>query len=146
VQQPGERLREQGLAGARGADEQDVGLLQLDVGARLLRVLDPTVVVVDRDRELALGLVLADDVLGEELVDLPRLRQGGLVLLLEELVLGDDVEADVDAFVADEDRGAGDEFLDLTLALVAERAPQGVVAGLFLGQVTYLGSGTRGEL
>ena len=36
------------------------------------------------------------------------------------LLIADDVVAEVDAFVADEDRGAGNEFLDLMLALAAE--------------------------
>ena len=58
-EQLGERLREQRLAGAGRADEQDVRLGQLDVvaAARLLLDLDALVVVVDRDRELLLGRV-----------------------------------------------------------------------------------------
>ena len=68
-------LREQGLAGAGGADQQDVRLLELDVVARLLGVLDALVVVVDRDRELLLGLLLADDVVVEHRLDLARLGQ-----------------------------------------------------------------------
>ena len=76
-QQLGQRLREQRLAGAGRADQQDVRLGQLDVvaAARLLLDLDPLVVVVDRDRELLLGLFLADDVLVEELLDFLRDRQ-----------------------------------------------------------------------
>ena len=53
-------LREQRLAGAGGTDQEDVRLLQLDVAARLLGEVDPLVVVVDRDRQLLLGLLLAD--------------------------------------------------------------------------------------
>src|SRR4030095_12069939 len=54
----GERLREQGLAGAGRTDQQDVRLRQLDFipAARLLLDLDPLVVVVDRDRQLLLRL------------------------------------------------------------------------------------------
>ena len=75
-QQLGERLREQRLAGAGGADQQDVRFRELDVvaAARLLLDLDPLVVVVDRDGELLLGPFLADDVLVEELLDLLRRR------------------------------------------------------------------------
>ena len=71
-EQLGERLREQRLAGAGRADQQDVRLGQLDVvaAARLLLDLDALVVVVDRDGELLLGPLLADDVLVEELLDL----------------------------------------------------------------------------
>src|SRR6267154_1904432 len=56
-QQLREGLREQRLAGAGRADEQDVALGQLDVvaAARLLLNLDALVVVVDRDSELFLG-------------------------------------------------------------------------------------------
>ena len=72
----GQRLREQRLAGAGGADQQDVRLLQLDVLARVARlVVDPLVVVVDRDGQLLLGPLLADDVQVEELFDLFRLRK-----------------------------------------------------------------------
>ena len=73
-QQLGERLREQRLAGAGRADEQDVRLRQLDVvaAARLLLDLDALVVVVDRDGQLLLRPLLADDVLVEELLDFLR--------------------------------------------------------------------------
>ena len=75
-EQLGERLREQRLAGAGRADQQDVRLGQLDVvaAARLLLDLDALVVVVDRDGELLLGPLLADDVLVEELLDFLRRR------------------------------------------------------------------------
>ena len=73
----GQRLGQQRLARARRADQQDVGLGQLDVvpAARRLLDLDALVVVVDRDGELLLGALLADDVVVEELLDLRRRRQ-----------------------------------------------------------------------
>jgi hypothetical protein len=82
-------------------------------------------VVVDRDRERALGGVLADDVVVEDVVDLSRLRQ---VLELEggwsgELLV-DDLVAQIDALVADVDAGAGDQLLDLPLRLAAEAAEE----------------------
>jgi hypothetical protein len=49
-----QRLRQQRLAAARGADQQDVGLRQLDVG--FAGVVEALVVVVHRDREHALGM------------------------------------------------------------------------------------------
>ena len=107
-EQLGQRLGQQGLAGAGRADQQDVRLLELDVQlAVLLEVVDALVVVVDRHGELLLGLLLPDDVPVEELLDLLRLGKLGLRRLgLEDPVLGDDVEADVDALVADVDRRA----------------------------------------
>jgi hypothetical protein len=50
--------------------------------------------------------------------------------------LADDVVAQVDALVADEHRRAGDQLLDLVLALAAERAVKRFLAGrraLFIG-------------
>ncbi len=75
-----ERLGEQSLAGARGAQQEDVGLRQLDgvvpvLTAAVLTGLDPLVVVVHRDREGFLGRLLADHVPLEELVDLAGLRE-----------------------------------------------------------------------
>src|SRR5579871_3324472 len=77
----------------------------------------------DRDRQDLLRMVLIDDVVVEDLADLlrrrdsiPRLHQRGFVLL------ADDVHAQLDALVADEDRRPGDELAHLMLALAAERA------------------------
>src|SRR4029077_11286844 len=76
----------------------------------------------DSDRKHLLGVVLADDVVVEDLADLLRGRnivarfpQQGLVLL------ADDVEAKLDAFVANEDGRPGDELAHLVLAFAAER-------------------------
>ena len=65
VEDPRERLREQRLAGAGRAEQQDVRLLQLDVAVAGL-ALDALVVVVDRDREDLLRALLADHVLVED--------------------------------------------------------------------------------
>ena len=108
-----------------GPEQQDVRLLQLDVLLVGLHHLHALVVVVDRHRQRALGLLLADDVLVEDVVDLPRLRE---VLDVEvrrsgELLI-DDLVAEIDALVADVDAGAGDQLLDLPLRLAAEAAEQ----------------------
>jgi hypothetical protein len=80
-------------------------------------------VVVDGDREGALGGVLADDVLLQNVVDLPRFGEG---LQLDRRrsgqLLVDDLVAEVDALVADVDARAGDQLLDLALRLAAEAA------------------------
>jgi len=82
-------------------------------------------VVVDRYGERALGLLLADDVLVEDVVDLARLRE---VLDVERgrggELLVDDLVAEIDALVADVDAGAGDQLLDLALRLAAEAAEE----------------------
>ena len=91
--------------------------------------LDPLVVVVDRHREGLLGRLLAHHVLLEELEDLLRLGELDEPELagLGQLLL-DDLVAEVDALVADVDPGAGDELLDLLLALAAEGALEQVSA------------------
>src|SRR5262249_8944640 len=127
-QQLGKGLREQRLAGARGADQHDIRLVQLDfvAAARLFLDVDPLVVVVDGDGELLLRLLLPDDVLVEELLDLLRRRQrgAGAASGLEAVVVRDDVVADLDAFIADEDGGPGDQLANVVLILVAEGAAQ----------------------
>ena len=134
VEHPGQRLGEVGLAAAGRADHQDVGLGDLDdlvlavLAAHGLEPgLDPLVVVVDRHGERLLRVLLADDVGVEELEDLLGLGQLVEADLgaLAELLL-DDLVAEVDALVADVDAGAGDELLDLLLALAAEGALQQV--------------------
>jgi hypothetical protein len=112
VQQARERLREQRLARARGADQQDVRLGELDV-VLLAAGLQALVVVVDRDREDLLGLDLADHVLVEDLADLVRAGQvalRGLRAVSVARLFTDDVVAEVDALVADETDGPAMSF------------------------------------
>ena len=119
-----------------GPMQQDVRLRQLDVVVVGGAELHPLVVVVDRDRQDLLRLLLADDVVVQELVDLTGLGQlveaelGGL----GELLL-DDLVAEIDALVADVDAGPGDELLDLLLRLAAERALQQLATVSELGHV-----------
>ena len=87
--------------------------------------------VVDRDGQFLLGAFLPDHVEVEELLDLFRFRErsgafqsSGLVLA----VFSDDVEADVDALIADVNRGPRDQLLYVALRLVAEATPQNVAA------------------
>ena len=132
VQDARQRLRQQRLARAGRADQQDVRLGDLDVVV-LLPVRQPLVVVVHRDREHPLGVVLADHVVVQHLADLARRRHAIARLHQVRLVLlADDVHAELDAFVADEHRRPGDELAHLMLGLAAERAIEGVlrIAGL----------------
>src|SRR5439155_14673546 len=84
---------------------------------------DALVVVVDRDREDALGFVLADDVLVEDLVDATRARDLGAetpgLRGLHELFV-DDLPAEGDALVTDVDALSRDELAHLVLTLPAE--------------------------
>src|SRR5450830_16437 len=121
-------LRQQRLAAAGGAEQQDVALLQLDVGLAGGDRLHALVVVVHGHGERALGLLLADHVVVEDRVDVARLGQaleiqsdGRGELLVDDLV------TEVDALVADVHAGAGDELLDLALRLAAETAEQLIV-------------------
>jgi len=138
VEDPRERLREQRLAAAGRAQQQDVRLLKLDVRVAGHHHLDPLVVVVDGHRQRALGGVLTDHVLVQHLVDFPRLRQ---VLDVEcrrsgELLV-DDLVTEVDALVADVHPGACDQLLDLPLGLAAEAAEQLLVGICGSGHIPF---------
>ena len=144
----GEGLREIRLADAGRAEQQYVGFGDLDVGERiraaatperlLLAVelpgrfvqfhVDALVMVVDGDRQRAFRRALPDDVPVEIGADLGGLgqRQGvdiGAVLAF----LRDDVDAQLDAFVADGRAWACDQLAYLMLGLAAERAPRHVL-------------------
>src|SRR5690606_10249684 len=124
VQQARERLREQRLAAARRANQQDVALRKLRVvlAAIAVPVLQPLVVVVDGDGQDLLRPVLADDVLVQHRLDLVRLRQLAPPRLGRVLELfTDDVVAELDALVADEDRRPRDQLANFVLALAAKR-------------------------
>src|SRR5699024_4129612 len=104
------------------------------------------VVVVDRDRQCALGGLLADDVLLEEVEDLPRGGQRRLLLgggLGGLDLLGDDLVAQLDALLADVHPGAGDQPLDLLLRLPAEGAFEHVGSIARTRHVRVLSSGRQ---
>src|SRR6185503_766153 len=140
VQQPRQGLGEERLARSGGPDQQDVGFRKLDFVV-LGEVLEPLVVVVDRDREDLLRLVLADDVLVEDVADLARGRQvrlRALAALVGGGLLANDVVAQLDALVADENRGTGNQLPDFVLALAAERAVEKLLPRRrFLGHYVF---------
>ena len=123
---PRESFGQQCLARAGGADEKDVGLLEL--GGIVVEIgVDSLVVVVHGNGQRLLGPLLPDDVLVQAGLDLGRLGQvdgdGGRLaahLLLE------DVVAELDALVADVDGRTRHELGDLVLPPAAERALDGV--------------------
>src|SRR5207237_8269341 len=84
--------------------------------------------IVHRDREHLLGVILTNHVVVENLAYLlwsgdavARLHQRGFVLL------ANDVHAQLDALVADKDGRGGDELAHLVLALAAERAVERIL-------------------
>ena len=132
VQNLGQRLRHQRLAGAGGADQQDVGLLQLHLGVPHAVHVDALAVVVDGHRQLLLGGFLPDHVLIQELLYFQGLRDlvrgsGGrldLVVLQNRVADRDALVADVGAGIV---AGGGDELSDYVLTLVAKRTPQSII-------------------
>ena len=98
-------LGEQRLADAGGADQQDVGLVELDLVIAQGSGVDALVVIVDGDRQRLLGALLADHVLVQDVLDLLRGRDlrdrfGNFAFF----VLCQDLVAERDALVADVDR------------------------------------------
>ncbi len=87
-------------------------------------MLKPLVVIVDRDRQHALGLRLTDNVVVQERADLLGRRHAAFLATGAGTLdlLADDVVAQLHALVADEDGGAGDQLPDLVLRLAAEGA------------------------
>ncbi len=126
VENTGQGLGEKGFARAGGADEEDVGFLQLQT-VRLQVGPNPFVVVMDRHGQDLFGPFLSDDVLVEDGPNLRRFGDGqlpqGLLLLFH--IFGDDVVAESHALIADVNRRAGDKLLGLRLALPAEGAEEG---------------------
>ena len=136
IENLGERLGEQRLAGAGRADQQDIALLDLDIGERIRlkrgrgvgrrRALqDALVMIVHRDGERLLREVLPDDILVERAADLRRLRHAngrGLPARVLVQLLVEDAFADIDAAVADVNAGAGDELAHFRVAFAAEAA------------------------
>src|SRR5262249_42272869 len=91
-------------------------------------MVEALVVVVNRDRQNLLRVILADHVVVENFANLlwrrnsvARLHQRGFVLL------ANDVHAKFDALVADENGRPGNELAHLVLALAAERAVESVL-------------------
>src|SRR5580704_15218523 len=69
VKHSGKRLRQQGLTGAGGTNQQDIGLTELDI-AGLFVEKNSLVVIVDGNGKLLFGAILADDRANEELFNL----------------------------------------------------------------------------
>src|SRR4029078_3057528 len=137
VQILGQRLREQRLSGARRAHHQDVALLELYVVDVLFLCGDALVVIMDRHGENFFGPFLSDDILIEAMLDLGGFLEFGRNFFLCLFpVFGDDVVAQIDTFVANVDRGSGDEFADFGAALPAERTAKVSIHLFLLGHAS----------
>jgi len=103
-------------------------------------------VVVHRHGQAALGFFLANHVIVEVGLEVGRRRQTVTRALFRAFLgdfIADDVIAQVNAFVANEHRRAGNQLLDLVLALAAERAVQVFfgAGAFFVGHEMALESG-----
>ena len=94
-------------------------VLQIDFHARV----DSLVVVIHSDRQNPFGVLLANHILVKGIFNFVRLwNLGNFTIGLGALILlGDDVVAQLNALIADVNRGPGDELLHLALALTAKR-------------------------
>src|SRR3989475_139556 len=142
VEDARQRLRQQRLAHAGRTDQQDVALVELDLVVTGAVRVDALVVIVDGDGERLLGLLLADHVLIQHLLDLGRGgdlgdRLGDFPLF----VLRQDLVTQGDALIANVDRRSRDELPDRVLRLAAEGATQVLVVRH--GSLVWEGRGGR---
>ncbi len=130
VENARQRLCQQRLAHARGAESKMFDLSSSTSSSRFDALIDALVVVVHRDGERFLGLLLPDHVLVQDVLDFLRrrdLRDRFRYLAL--FILRQDLVAERDALVADVDRRARNELPDRILGLSAEGAAQVLVVG-----------------
>ena len=87
------------------------------------------VVVVHRNRQHALGMLLTNHIIVQNLADIARGRHAISGLQARRLGLfANDVHAKLDTFVTDKDGRAGDQLSDFVLALAAEGTIKRVLA------------------
>ena len=126
VQDARKRLSQQSFTAPRGAEQHNVRFRQFDV-LRFCRVIEALIVVVNRHGEHALCGALTNHIIIENVANLlgrwntvTGLNQRGFVLL------ADDVHAQFDTFVTDEDGRPCDQLAYFVLALAAKRAVEGI--------------------
>ena len=130
VEDSGERASQQRLTDAGGTDEQNVGFVELYVVFLERRGIDALVVVVYRNGESFLGLLLPNDILIENVFDFLRrwylsYRLGYLALL----ILRQNLVAESNALVADVNGRSGNELPDRILRFAAEGATEVFLLG-----------------
>ena len=130
VQKFGYRLGQQCLSGSGRTYQQDIRFLQFHAIVRTVHkvVVDPFVVVIDRDGQHLLGTILPDDIFIKELLDFHRFFQG-LKPSQRFAVLGSAAYSVLEVVVGEFDTVAADEAVDtleqernITLRPAAEHA------------------------
>ena len=109
------------LAATGRAEHQDVRLLQFDIRAFGANAL---IMVIHSDRQRALRIFLTDDVLIElGLISVGRSSVSGLRRLIDlGHILVQNIIAKLDALIANENAGSGDQAAHLLRGLTAEGA------------------------
>ena len=121
---------QKGLSGSGRADQQNIGLLKLDIGF-FPGELDTFVMIVNGDCQFLFGFVLPNDVLIEKCFDVGwfgkmYVSAGRFVIL----VFIDDVLAYAYTFIAYENGWTCNQLSNFILAFVAEGTTQDVVTVL----------------
>ncbi len=120
-----EGLGQQRFPRACGPQHEDIALLELHIVGVFVFGRDALVVVVDSYRKNFLRPFLSHDVLIQVVFDFHRLFEFRRNLFFGFFpILGNDVVAEVDAFVADVDGGSGNQFADFVTTLSTERAAE----------------------
>ena len=124
LQHLGQGLRQEGFAAARRTHHQDVRLLQLHV-ILLGFPVDALVVVIHSHAQGTLGSILSHHVIVQHCLHFSRgwqvFQLGGFIF--HQILIAKNLFAKLNAFIADEHIGAGDQPLDLILGLAAKGAP-----------------------
>src|SRR5258707_1545236 len=139
-------LRQQRLTGARGTNQQNIGLAEFHFAGLLVQE-NALVVVVNGHSQFLFGAVLADNVAVQELLDLRWARQAAhrrsglfaLFVFQNRLAKADTLLADVRSGII---RRRTDELLHLLLGLVAEGATNRFGWTKFFHVVEALSPGT----
>ena len=133
VQGARQGLRQQRLAGARGANQQNIALGQLHiVFFGFFFVAQTLVMVVHGDGQGSLRRLLANHIRVQRRLDF---GWGGQItarladIFARREFVSDDLVAKIYALITDKDRRTSNEFFDFMLTFTAERAVQSLFAG-----------------
>ena len=124
IQETGQGLGKECLAAAGGPQHDDVGFLQLHIIVFPF-VFNALIVVVHSHGQCHFRIVLFDDILVHVFLDFFRRRQlemGRCLFLVCLQLFPEDIGAHFDAFVADIDAGAGNQFFHFIPGAAAEAA------------------------